>query len=54
METLRQSQRNNYPAASCVMCRRPMRYANPQLCDTCYGELSKANQLRKDAPCQPK
>ena len=52
METLRQSQRNNYPASTCVICRGPMRYASPQICDACYGEMSKAGQLRKEASCQ--
>ena len=46
------AKRANYPRATCVTCFRPMRYANPQICDGCYGEMSKAGQLRKDEPCQ--
>ena len=47
------AKRANYPRATCVTCFRPMRYANPQICDGCYGEMSKAGQLleRKES-CQ--
>ena len=43
----------NAPRATCTICFRPMRYANLQICDGCYGEMSKAGQLRqeKETPC---
>ena len=47
-----QARHANYPHATCIICMRPMRYANPQICDADYAEMSKAGQLRKDEPCQ--
>lgn len=48
-----QARHANYPRATCTICFRPMRYANPQICDSCYAEMSKAGQLRqeKENPC---
>ena len=48
------AKRANYPRATCVVCLRGMRYANPQICDSCYSEMSKAGQLRqeKETVCQ--
>ena len=48
-----QAKHANYPRATCTICLRGMRYANPQICDGCYGEMSKAGQLleRKES-CQ--
>lgn len=51
-ETYRQAIRNNDGRPTCKICYRPMRYADPQICDSCYGEMSKAGQLRKEESCK--
>ena len=47
-----QAQRENAPALTCTICFGPMRWADPQVCDSCYSDLSKAGQLlERITPC---
>jgi len=44
-ETYRQAVKSNGYKPTCLTCFRPMRYANPQVCDSCYNDLSRSGQL---------
>ena len=51
-ETYRQAIRSNDGRPTCTICFLAMRYANPQICDSCYSDLSKAGQLlERIDPC---
>ena len=43
--TYREAIKQNGNRPTCLTCFRPMRYANPQICDSCYGDLSKSGNL---------
>ena len=50
--TYHQAVKNNNGRPTCLTCFRPMRYTNPQICDSCYADLSKAGQLlERIEPC---